>query len=145
MLKTLTAAAEALAERDAAAQNKDEKLRDLRPPRPALCQLPGGEAMTGRIISEPTPEHSCQGKPAAEKYEPGTAWQCDDCGRVWVVIQQVVGERVSGHVWHLAPPLPRLPDPYRQPDETWWPTLWMILFVMGVVALVGIAYGWWSQ
>jgi hypothetical protein len=29
MLKTLTAAAEALAERDAAARTKDEKLRDL--------------------------------------------------------------------------------------------------------------------
>lgn len=45
--------------------------------------------MAGKIIF--TPEagvalHICEGKPDAKAHAPGTVWQCDDCGRTWVVV-----------------------------------------------------------
>lgn len=46
--------------------------------------------MTGRIIFEPKiptscDRRQCKDKPLAETYRDGTIWECDDCGRQWVV------------------------------------------------------------
>lgn len=46
--------------------------------------------MTGRIIFEPgiptvCDRGQCEDKPPAADYRDGTIWQCDHCGRQWVV------------------------------------------------------------
>lgn len=46
--------------------------------------------MSGRIIFEPKIPTSCdrgqcKDKPRAEGHRDGTIWECDDCGRQWVV------------------------------------------------------------
>lgn len=48
--------------------------------------------MTGRIIHTPkvpTPceRGRCEGPPFAGLHRPGTIWQCDDCGKRWVVVE----------------------------------------------------------
>lgn len=46
--------------------------------------------MTGRIVYEP-PQHTacdremCEDKPEASNYRDDTIWECDHCGRHWIV------------------------------------------------------------
>jgi ribosomal protein L37AE/L43A len=44
--------------------------------------------MSGRIVSVPERHatRGCEGKPAARDYPRGTIWQCDGCGKTWVVV-----------------------------------------------------------
>jgi hypothetical protein len=51
--------------------------------------------MAGKIIHVPpvanthTDRTPCPDIPIAASYRPGTQWQCDDCNRVWVVVEGV--------------------------------------------------------
>ncbi|HET9893720.1 MAG TPA: hypothetical protein VFQ44_02055 [Streptosporangiaceae bacterium] len=64
--------------------------------------------MSGKVISRPDPVHSCSpgwttgevvtpdgGRlaylPDSRLYPPGTAWQCDGCGAVWIVLPRQPG------------------------------------------------------
>lgn len=42
--------------------------------------------MAGRIVRVPVVAHHCEGQGSAEQHHPGTVWQCDDCGKCWVVV-----------------------------------------------------------
>jgi hypothetical protein len=45
------------------------------------------DAMTGKVIYQPTPEHKChpgQKDLIPQLYHPGTVWQCQDCNKTWV-------------------------------------------------------------
>lgn len=47
--------------------------------------------MTGRITYEPPPEatckrYGCADMPKADSLKPATIWQCDVCGKEWVVV-----------------------------------------------------------
>lgn len=48
--------------------------------------------MIGRITFEPPhptacDRGTCEGKPPADNYRPGTIWTCDECDREWVVVE----------------------------------------------------------
>lgn len=48
--------------------------------------------MTGKITHVPNQptlceRGNCPDKPNANHYFPGTIWQCDECGKEWVVVQ----------------------------------------------------------
>lgn len=49
--------------------------------------------MGGRITHVPAPKDDCirgwgcADKPSPNDYKPGTQWTCDNCGKVWVVVE----------------------------------------------------------
>lgn len=47
--------------------------------------------MSGRIVYAPKipsacERGQCEGKPHAGGHQPGTIWECDECGQQWVVV-----------------------------------------------------------
>lgn len=43
--------------------------------------------MPGHIILPPPPPHKCEGRPPADHFKPATVWQCDECGKKYVVVE----------------------------------------------------------
>ncbi len=71
--------------------------------------------MSGRIIFKPEMPSACDrgqcdGKPRAADYRVGTIWECDHCGRQWIVWSGAqYNEPFSAWKLHSEPPLVECP------------------------------------